>query len=526
MQKITSVVFCILFLLLCASSPALGTESEEAAISKAPFSEENPAVPELYPEPEEPPATVEETVSQKQVSKTGQVSNLLETASHPAYIKGYQNGLFKPSAQVTRAEATQMFFGLLRQKGGEHVSFQDVENQWYAEAVETIAGLGIIKGYKDGTFRGDKAITRAEFVTIAVSFDTELEGKAPFSDVTQNHWAHNAIYTASEKGWINGYEDGSFRPDGKLTRAEAVAVLNRMLGRSADEEIMETGSPKNFYDMFPDHWAYNDVMEASTEHSFYYSGEDEHWGSYQADETQPEKSGWLYDGSTRYYLDAKTGKCLRGKQTIDGKTYLFSNSTGAGYTGFQMVGGWRRYYKNGLILDDISGEKVVTGPYLIKVYKTSNYLIIYAKDSSGKYNTPVRAVRVSCGYPTILGTYYTPAKFRWCPMIGGVYAQWVTQISGNYLFHSVPYWTLDNANLELDEFNRLGETRSLGCIRMNCRDAKWIYDNCALGTQVVITDRETSGPLSKPEGIKLPSWHTWDPTDPEAYWRCRQHGCH
>lgn len=81
-------------------------------------------------------------------------------------------------------------------------------------------------------------------------------------------------------------------------------------------------------------------------------------------------------------------------------------------------------------------------------------------------------------------------------------------------------------DLEVEEYNHLGETRSLGCIRLNCRDAKWIFDNCALGTKVTITTAESSGPLKKPAGIQIPSWHTWDPTDPTAQWRCRENGCH
>lgn len=78
----------------------------------------------------------------------------------------------------------------------------------------------------------------------------------------------------------------------------------------------------------------------------------------------------------------------------------------------------------------------------------------------------------------------------------------------------------------MEEYNRLGQTRSLGCIRLNCRDAKWIYDNCQLGTQVYISPTETDGPLKKPSGLQLPSWHTWDPTDPTAYYACQQRGCH
>ncbi len=90
----------------------------------------------------------------------------------------------------------------------------------------------------------------------------------------------------------------------------------------------------------------------------------------------------------------------------------------------------------------------------------------------------------------------------------------------------MPNWTKNNKDLEVYEYNQLGNTRSLGCIRLNCEDAKWIYDNCQLGTQVNISSTLTSGPLAKPAGLQIPSWHTWDPTDPTAYVYCDQHGCH
>ena len=161
------------------------------------------------------------------------------------------------------------------------------------------------------------------------------------------------------------------------------------------------------------------------------------------------------------------------------------------------------------------------------MYKPSNYLIIFAKDpATGAYNTPVQAMRVSCGVPTPTGTYYTPARYRWLKMVGDTWAQWCTQIQGNYLFHSVPNYTRSNLDLEVGEYNQLGNTRSLGCIRLNCEDAKWIYDNCGLGTQVNISATMTSGPLEKPEGLQIPIWHTWDPTDPTATYMCDQHGCH
>lgn len=454
------------------------------------------------------------------------LEEVLNTQDHTAYISGYENGMFKPQRGVTRGEAAKMFYSLLLDQELEEKSFSDVpESKWYAQAVGVISALGIVSGYPDGTFRAEKFITRAEFVKMAAGFDTLVEGEVSFQDVKADSWAAPYIASALEKGWINGFSDNTFRPGDLITRAQAVTVLNHMLGRTPDTHIKEKADVKNFYDVFPDYWAYADIEEAATSHEYSLETGEEVWTSYEPDLSSVQTSHWVQDGQDRYYLDAKSQKFLRGKTTIDGVSYQLDKSTGKALTGFFMEGNWRRYYKNGLIQNDISGLGLVTGPYFIRVYKPANYLIVFAKHN-GHFNTPVKAMRVSCGYGTPTGTYYTPSRYRWLQMVGDTWAQWCTQISGNYLFHSVPNWTHSNMDLEVDEYNRLGETRSLGCIRLNCRDAKWIYDNCALGTEVYISPNETSGPLPKPGGIQIPSWHTWDPTDPTAAYRCVQAGCH
>lgn len=188
--------------------------------------------------------------------------------------------------------------------------------------------------------------------------------------------------------------------------------------------------------------------------------------------------------------------------------------------------GYKRYLNSEGVLDtDVS--RLVTGPYFIKVYKNSNYLIVYAQDENGAYKVPVKAMVTSCGHATPVGTFYTPYKWRWLTMLGGSKAQWVTQITGDFLFHSVPYRIADPTALYVDNmYNHLGTTRSAGCIRLQAGNAKWIYDNCELRTKVTITTSESGGPLAKPEFTPVPSWHTWDPTDPTVRHLCEQHGCH
>ena len=459
------------------------------------------------------------------------VEELLNTEDHVTYVSGYESGLFLPEKTITRAEAASMFYKLLRSVDWEPRTFSDVKSTaWYAEAVEALAGLGILSGYEDGTFGPDKEITRAEFVAIAVAFSALEDGQSSFSDVKPGFWAASHIYTASKLGWISGFTDGTFAPNDPVKRCQAVSIINKMLGRSAPENVKELTDVKSFYDLFPSHWAYGAIVEAAAEHTYHTvpAGEEstEVWDSYAKDEGAVE-SHWIREIGNLYYVDGATKKVLRGSATIGDTQYLFDSSTGAACNGFYTQGQWRRYYRDGALQEDISELGVVSGPYFIQVYKPSNYLIIFAKDpATGAYNTPVQAMRVSCGVPTPTGTYYTPARYRWLKMVGDTWAQWCTQIQGNYLFHSVPNWTRNNLDLEVGEYNQLGNTRSLGCIRLNCEDAKWIYDNCGLGTQVNISATMTSGPLEKPEGLQIPIWHTWDPTDPTATYMCDQHGCH
>ena len=193
---------------------------------------------------------------------------------------------------------------------------------------------------------------------------------------------------------------------------------------------------------------------------------------------------------------------------------------------WQWIDGYKRYINmDGQIDNDVS--RLVTGPYLIKVYKWSNYLIVFAKDEYGNYTVPVKAMITSCGNNTPTGTYYSPMKFRWLTMVGGSKAQWCTQISGDYLFHSVPYRVADPTTLYTDlMYNYLGTTQSLGCIRLQAGDAKWLYDNCDLGTEIYITPWESEGPIAKPAFSPIPSWHTWDPTDPTVRYLCEERGCH
>lgn len=225
-------------------------------------------------------------------------------------------------------------------------------------------------------------------------------------------------------------------------------------------------------------------------------------------ENRIKKTGWLRKDGERYYLNpSKDGERQTGWEYIDGYKFYFQ--------------------ENGTLLQDLDSIIGYQDSYLIKVYKWGNYAIVFAKDGDNGYIIPVRAMITSCGNGTPTGDYWTEAKYRWCTMVGGSQAQWCTQIVGDYLFHSVPYRITDNTTLYTDlMYNWLGTTQSLGCIRLQCKDAKWVYDHCQVGTHVNIDPYVNEGPFDKPEFHQIPSWHTWDPTDPTAYYLCQQHGCH
>lgn len=155
-------------------------------------------------------------------------------------------------------------------------------------------------------------------------------------------------------------------------------------------------------------------------------------------------------------------------------------------------------------------------PYYICVNRQQNCVTVYTYDENGEYTIPVRAMICSCGLnnATITGNYSLYFKNEWLGLLNNVYGHYVSGISGNYLFHSVPYETASANSLETEEFNKLGEEASLGCVRMATADVKWIYDNCPNNTPIKIYDDDNAGPLGKPEAIRITDTSCkWDPTD-------------
>lgn len=156
-------------------------------------------------------------------------------------------------------------------------------------------------------------------------------------------------------------------------------------------------------------------------------------------------------------------------------------------------------------------------PYYIRINRALNTVTVYALNDQGNYE-PYTAFICSTGPATPLGTYTTFNKSRWRLLYGPCYGQYVTDIVGDILFHSVPYYTMYEGDLEYYEYNKLGTAASMGCIRLCVRDALWIYNNCPVGTVVELYDDwESYGPLGRPESIWIDPESPnrgWDPTDP------------
>ena len=199
----------------------------------------------------------------------------LNGKDHYAYIIGYGNNDVRPQNNITRAEVATIFFRLLTDETRtanmtKSNGYNDVKDgDWFCCAVSTLSKMGIIKGYEDGSFKPNDPISRAEFAAIAARFDPDGDKTpATFADVT-SHWAKDEISIAANHGWIKGYEDGSFKPDQKITRAETMTLVNRVLNRLPETKDDLHKDMKTWVDnMDETAWYYLAVQEATNSHYF------------------------------------------------------------------------------------------------------------------------------------------------------------------------------------------------------------------------------------------------------------------
>lgn len=205
----------------------------------------------------------------------------VSTGKHDAYVYGYPDGSFKAENGITRAETAAIFARALTDyvEGTAYTgSYSDVADDWYTNYVNFLSTRGVITGYEDGTFRPDNNITRREFTAMITRLGEVLEANGTgFPDVADTDWAADNIYTAAVKGLVNGYEDGTFRPDNNITRAEAVKIVNAYLGRGTDAPGLANADYTTFPDVTTSHWAYFEIIEAANDHTFTEGTKPEVW---------------------------------------------------------------------------------------------------------------------------------------------------------------------------------------------------------------------------------------------------------
>ena len=216
--------------------------------------------------------------------KATDVPETLNSDNHFAYIVGYEDGTVRPNANISRAEVAAIFFRLLKDDVRDdnltaNSVFTDVAlGKWYNKSISTMAKIGIVKGRTADTFVPNAPITRAEFAAICSRFDrSNVEIKSDFNDIS-GHWAENEIRRAASLGWIQGYTDGSFKPDQNITRAEAASMINRMLHRLPEtvEDLLD--GMIQWPDNQPSDWYYINMQEATNSHDFKQKGEiNEYW---------------------------------------------------------------------------------------------------------------------------------------------------------------------------------------------------------------------------------------------------------
>lgn len=199
---------------------------------------------------------------------------VLNKEIHFNYVIGYTDGTIRPNNDISRAEVATIFFRLLTDEAREQYTttagnFTDVKaGMWCNRAIATLTNMGIIKGYTDGSFQPNKSITRAELATIIARFAKLDVNTKTFSDIN-GHWAQKNIELAAGNGWINGYEDGTFRPNNNITRAETFAMINRVLDRQTESvsDLLPTSEMNMWSDNLNENaWYYKDVQEATNYH--------------------------------------------------------------------------------------------------------------------------------------------------------------------------------------------------------------------------------------------------------------------
>ena len=331
-------------------------------------------------------------------------------------------------------------------------------------------------------------------------------------------------------GWVCDGENWKYRDENGDFVKNSWQEVGEFKYYFGEDGVMQTGwiapGDGNWYYAYADGAAQTDWFQAK-DGRWYYANKD---GVMQTGWIAPGDGNWYYayaDGAIQtgwiltgtddwYYAYGNGAIAINTWEKMNGQWYWFDES-GLMAQGWKYIGRYKYYFdKSGYMLQDLGGVLGRQSSYEITVNRKRCQVMVYAKDGSNGYIIPVKTFTCSVGLPstpTPTGTFYTPNKYRWHTLMGPSYGQYCTRINGGILFHSVAGYNMTSYNIHARDYNKLGSPASHGCVRLNVRDAKWIYDNCSLGTKVTISD-SVATPFDKPATIKIPANQNWDPTDP------------
>ncbi len=386
--------------------------------------------------------------------------------AHKQYVSGYDKKKFGPNQALTRAQAASLLYGLLAdQKKGTYAStFTDVKSgAWYYNAVTVLASKGLLTA--GGAFRPNDAMTRGEFVEMVTRLTPYTSGTVSFTDVPADHPYYDAIVTASAKGWVSGFDNNTFRPEGTLTRAQAVSVLNKIMGRTGDKTTeQQMDSRYTFTDVGKSAWYYQAVMEAATTHSYKKtSSGTEKWSEYYHNYT--EKVSW--ESSSSVVAASK-----------------ITNSITSTYGG-DFTHNYNVDYSDGLKESYVNSKGYSSSTkYLVWVSRQNQKVYVFT-GSKGKWKISKTYI---CGTgklstPTPTGvTYITYREAGWnhstysCKPVVRFYP------NTGYAFHSRLYYP----NYKGLKDPSIGWPVSAGCVRMLDTDITYLYKNVPDKSTVVI----------------------------------------
>ncbi|NLY19742.1 MAG: hypothetical protein GXZ08_00440 [Tissierellia bacterium] len=240
----------------------------------------DPVDPNPEPKPEEPKPEEPETKPDKDNTDYSSIlwnwrhdsTVEIKTSTHRAYINGYPDGTIRPQGEITRGEVAAIIARLHADAAdvdyGVETNYSDVQStDWYAKYISYVSDKGLMKGYEDESFRPEEKISRAEYATVVARFKNLDEVDSKFDD-SKEHWAEGYIGAVYSKGWISGYPDGTFKPNAYISREEVVKMTNGMLGRKVNTEGLGELSINKFTDLEYGTWSYYEMIEASNSHKY------------------------------------------------------------------------------------------------------------------------------------------------------------------------------------------------------------------------------------------------------------------